>query len=660
MNGVANSPPIALLFGHPYCCPRTSLRSKLTEEQIQWLSNEMRTRFKWSEEPRFFQLEGVKAQLEGTDIIIQAPTGAGKTALAAGPHLWPGCKGKVTIMVCPLLALQEEMVTTFRDEFGLSAIAVNSAKGSCSAEIANELLSDKHQIVLISPEMLQSPSFVNRVLRKPSFGRKVMSLFIDEAHCVSHWGADFRKKYASLGIIRAFLPRGTPVIAVTATLTARVRRDIHRVLHFTTSSRFVNVGNDRPNVAIVVRAFEHAQNSFLDLDFLIPPAASLLAPCDIPKTYVYVDDINTGNEIVDHLDSMISTRCPALASTGLVRPFNAAMSHEYRQESMNAFRTSPGCRTTFTPGCIRILVCTDAAGMGCNVKDVDIVVQWKLPKTLSSWVQRAGRAARSPHRTGLAVLLVERATYSIDLRRPSVPKGPLSITRTSSKPASGPSTSKPATSQVPKDYPIKHGLSRGSTSMQDGVPTLPTEEQAHLDLDANDEGLRVFVQATTCRRKIWAAVFESPQQVTTAQSCCDICHPTLLDRTRPGKATAKRKARLRTKGHPDYDAQDQLESWREMVFERDHSSTQLDPTAILDDSMITTLTTVGPLTKHQVASLLDTAWIWWPRYGEQLSTLSNQEEEDPSATYLLLSAHRLDTHSLRDGQAHLYGSYTRP
>ncbi|KAI0354106.1 hypothetical protein OH77DRAFT_1383443, partial [Trametes cingulata] len=73
-------------------------------------------------------------------------------------------------------------------------------------------------IVLISPEMLQSPSFVNRVLRKPAFSRRVLSMVVDEAHCISHWGANFRKKYASLGIVRAFLPRNTPVIAVTATL----------------------------------------------------------------------------------------------------------------------------------------------------------------------------------------------------------------------------------------------------------------------------------------------------------------------------------------------------------------------------------------------------------------------------------------------------------
>ncbi len=84
--------------------------AKLTDEELKSLTSQMRERFKWDEETRLFQVEGVRAQLEGTDLIIQAPTGSGKTAIAAGPHLWHTSKGKTTIMVCPLLALEDEMV----------------------------------------------------------------------------------------------------------------------------------------------------------------------------------------------------------------------------------------------------------------------------------------------------------------------------------------------------------------------------------------------------------------------------------------------------------------------------------------------------------------------------------------------------------------------
>ena len=206
---------------------------------------------------------------------------------------------------------------------------------------------------------------MDRILRNTSFMRNLISMFIDEAHCISHWGADFRKKYSTLGRVRPFFPRGTPVIAVTATLTARVRRTIHSTLLFSQSasrSRFVNKGNDRPNVSIIVRAAEHPLSSYADLAFVIPQSVHKIT--DIPKTYIYVDDIAAGTEMIDYLDDLLQKAAsPELraslgsdsASTlrGVLRPFNANLSPEYRTEAMSQFRA----------GSIRIMICTDAAGM---------------------------------------------------------------------------------------------------------------------------------------------------------------------------------------------------------------------------------------------------------------------------------------------------------
>lgn len=206
--------------------------------------------------------------------------------------------------------------------------------------------------------MLQSRTFINRVLRNTRFSSRVLSMVVDEAHCISHWGADFRKKYGTLGIVRAFLPRGTPVIAMTATLTARVRRDIQSKLHFPKGgSRFLNLGNDRSNVSIVVRACQHPLNSFKDLDFILP--ATITVPEDIPKTWIYIDNINDRNKVIEHLSHVLKERNPKLAaeeeSDHLIRPFNATLSLEYRREAMNVFRN----------GKLRVMVCTDAAGMVC-------------------------------------------------------------------------------------------------------------------------------------------------------------------------------------------------------------------------------------------------------------------------------------------------------
>ena len=235
--------------------------------------------------------------------------------------------------------------------------------------------------------MLQSRVFTDRVLRNARFMHGIVSLFIDEAHCIAHWGADFRKKYGSLGKIRAFLPRGTPIVAVTATLTARVRRTIHRTLMFAqsvTQSRFINEGNDRPNVSLIVRACEHPLNSYLDLAFIIPPIVQHLQ--DIPKTYLYVDNIATGTDIIDFLGDRLEAATPPgfFLSTGLtslrevIRPFNAALSQEYRTEAMVRFRS----------GDIRVLVCTDAAGMVC---DPPLNTSYyKLTNTIYPGLQYAG------------------------------------------------------------------------------------------------------------------------------------------------------------------------------------------------------------------------------------------------------------------------------
>ncbi|PIL24782.1 transporter [Ganoderma sinense ZZ0214-1] len=593
-------------------------RPRLKEEDTRSLTAIMREKFGF--EPKDFQIAAVKAQIEGVDMIVQASTGAGKTAIAAGPHLWPGNERKFTIMTCPLLSLEEEMVQTFENDYGLTAVALNSKNGGCSPEKINDILALKYQIILISPEMLQSGTFHNRVLRNTVFMRNMISMFIDEAHCVAHWGADFRKQYGTLGKLRVFFPHGTPVIAVSATLTPRVVRTIHRSLYFTQSEaqwRFINKGNDRSNVSLVVRACEHPLNSYADLDFLIP--SDLRGPLDIPKTYLYVDNISIGSEIIDYLNAKIRARISSEESgmsrkarkrlRGVVRPFNATLSSGYRTRAMARFRT----------GHVRILVCTDAAGMGCNIPDVDRVVQWKLPKTFSHWIQRAGRAARGPGRTGIAILLVERSVYNVDL---------LNTTKETLAASSKPSKSKkkqprektdtPATKRDPKqvrEYALAHGLARGASSKTDDTPT---GDQPPVNEDDDDEGLHAFVQSTVCRRKVWAVAFESGIPAPTVP-CCDICDPTLLDRTRPPVLPQDKRAKALKRGERDLAARERLCQWRETVYAREHPLAQYDVSGLLQDELLDLLVSHGPLSRAQVAGMLQDKWVFWQRHGEALS-----------------------------------------
>ncbi len=198
---------------------------------------------------------------------------------------------------------------------------------------------------------MQTRTFTDKLLRNQRFARQIIALFVDEAHCISHWGAQFRKKYGTIGTLRAFLPASTPIVAVSATLTARVRRDIQSKLHFSkANSSFIDIGNDRPNISLAVRACQNPMNTYSDLDFVIPDSVTSIE--DIPKTWIYVDNIDLGAEIIRHLRQVLRERSPGLAGN-VIRPYNARLSLPYRQKAMQNFRD----------GSIRILICTEAAGM---------------------------------------------------------------------------------------------------------------------------------------------------------------------------------------------------------------------------------------------------------------------------------------------------------
>ena len=129
------------------------------------------------------------------------------------------------------------------------------------------------------------------------------------------------------------------------------------ILHFSKGEyRFINVGNNRPNVSIAVRSCRHPLNSFQDLDFIFPPTIQSLS--DIPKTWIYVDNITEGEKMADYLNALLETRSPNLRdSYNAIRPYNARLPPEYRTAAMEAFRK----------GEIRVLICTEAAGMVCNL-----------------------------------------------------------------------------------------------------------------------------------------------------------------------------------------------------------------------------------------------------------------------------------------------------
>ncbi|KAJ7679244.1 P-loop containing nucleoside triphosphate hydrolase protein [Mycena polygramma] len=602
---------------------RARLKSTISPEQLDAIRQELKllpglikTHYtKWTDGAKAFQLECMGAQKLGKDILLHAATGAGKTGIAAGPHLLPSSKGKVTLVVSPLLSLHEEQVTTFREEFGLKATAINSANGGCTKPIMQRVVNGEWQIVILSPEMLLSRRFIDGVLRKSEFGTRCLSVFIDEAHCVSIWGDSFRKKYASIGIIRAFLPRATPIIAVSATMTPRVHQDLISKLQMDPNDHlFCSIGNDRPNVAQIVRALEHPANSYRDLDFMVP--STMERPEDVELAFLYTDDIKDGGKIIDHLNARVKSTYRA---RGLVRPYNAGMSPKYRAAVMALFKA----------GIVRILVCTDAAGMGVDIPNIGMVVQWKLPKNLSSWVQRAGRAARGRGRTGIAVMLVEKSAFEVGADSDAAAaedgagggRGRARGRGTRGGRGGGRGGGRVGTVKRGKEYAVSHGQKRGSYKggMDDAKPESPAACVIDIAADAPGEGLYEYIQAVICRRRVLAKIFKNSDPDAPATECCDLCNPKLFDHTRPSKPVRSTRQKGIRRGPPIDSVREALFTWRRNIKQMHYRRSLFAPHAILDDATCELLSSVGPIeTLDMLKQLLESSWVHWEKFGLQL------------------------------------------
>ncbi|KAK7692086.1 hypothetical protein QCA50_005492 [Cerrena zonata] len=180
-------------------------------------------------------------------------------------------------------------------------------------------------------------------------------------------------------------------------------------------------------------------------------------------------------------------------------------------------------------------------------------------------------------------------------------------------------TRTPKAHPTSKTYAREHGLDRGGTKKLDNSPT---GQPPVLDPGAADEGLLAFVQSTTCRRKIWAEAFDVPAASLEVPSvpCCDICDPSLFDATRPGIQRKASKQSVPKKGESVPEIQSQLRQWRRDIFERDHALAQYEAKSLLNNELVATLSAHGPLSEGNVAILLSESWVWWQRYGTELTS----------------------------------------
>ncbi|GCE13668.1 DNA helicase RecQ [Tengunoibacter tsumagoiensis] len=305
------------------------------------------------------QQQIIELVLEGRDTLVLMPTGGGKSLTYQFPALLlPG----VTIVVSPLIALMQDQVERLQAN-GIAATFINSSLSQYERnQREREVLNGQIKLLYVAPERLLGENFLALLDQvEERFGLSLLA--IDEAHCVSEWGHDFRPEYRQIGRLRQRYPQ-TPLLALTATATEVVRQDILQQLRL--HSPHVHIASfNRPNLYYEVR--QKQRTSYQEL-------VRLLRKAQGEATIIYC--LSRAN--VESLSSdLVADGIQAL-------PYHAGMAAEERSENQSRFIRDD----------VSVLVATIAFGMGIGKPDVRNVIHYDLPKNLEGYYQESGRAGR--------------------------------------------------------------------------------------------------------------------------------------------------------------------------------------------------------------------------------------------------------------------------
>ncbi len=303
---------------------------------------------------RPLQREIMEDSLAGRDVFALLPTGGGKSLCYQLPALIrPG----LTVVVSPLIALMKDQVDAM-DVMGIPATCLNSSLDADESQRRwDKLKRGTYRLLYVAPERLMLPGFLQDLRR-----RHVSLIAVDEAHCISEWGHDFRPEYRRLAELRDVLPE-TPMLALTATATERVREDILRQLRLRNPAVYV-AGFNRPNLTYRVVAKHRPYEQ----------VRGYVQARRAESGIVYCQSRKTAERLAERLN----------ADGVSARPYHAGLGAGERDRHQELFLRDE----------IRVIAATVAFGMGINKPNVRFVIHYDLPKNIEGYYQETGRAGR--------------------------------------------------------------------------------------------------------------------------------------------------------------------------------------------------------------------------------------------------------------------------
>lgn len=298
------------------------------------------------------QDEIVCAAAGGGDVLAILPTGGGKSVCFQVPTMM---KEGISLVVTPLIALMKDQVQNLNSR-GIKALAIYAGMSQKEVDLAlNNAAYGDFKFLYLSPERLNTPLF-----RQYLPHMEIAYIVVDEAHCISQWGYDFRPDYLSIGRLREVVD--APVIAVTATATPEVARDIMTQLRFR-EERMIMGGFERPNLSYIVRCTEDKLGQILSVCNSVPGTG-----------IVYVRNRKKAEELAAFLKS---------------KGIEASFYHAGLGSETRALR-----QEEWKMGITRVMVCTNAFGMGIDKPDVRFVIHFDVPDSPEAYFQEAGRGGR--------------------------------------------------------------------------------------------------------------------------------------------------------------------------------------------------------------------------------------------------------------------------